>query len=394
MASRFSKSRALFVLVTVLVLAPIAAGSLSRAIAGGDDGDSFYREFHVFTEVLQHIRDRYVEKTDLDRLFAGAFDGSADALDPMATYVPADEVARYREARAAGAARSGLQIVRERGILYVVGVIPDSPAAEAGFESGDIISKLAGHSTRLTPLWEAHAALVAEAGTVISTEVLRQGQTLAIELTLSEYEATGLRLETRDGIPILRISAFDATLLEPLERLLVEGEPSERRGLIVDLRGIAGGDLETAFAAADLFVDGELGTLRKRDETVEVFVSKRAAVWTGSLVLLTNRGSQGASEVFAALLRQIVGARLVGGSTFGHAGRTGSRMLSDGAELYYTDAFFVAPDGTVIDESLAPDLQVNGASRSLSEADLSLDDLVLERALGVVQELAAEKKVA
>lgn len=389
---RFAGSRALFVLATLVVLAPIASGSLGRALAGATDSeetDSFYREFAVFTEVLQHVRDRYVEATDLDRLFAGAFDGTADALDPTATYVPGEAVERYREARATGARRSGLEVVRERGILYVVGVAPGSAGAEADFETGDIISKLNGRSTRLTPLWEAQLLLAGSPGQKVSAEVLRRGETLELELTLEERDSDGLDLERRENADILRLSRFDVTLVDPLRELLTEGELAQGGRLILDLRSLAGGDPAAAFAMADLFVDGDLGSLRSRDETTEQFVSERPAVWSGPLVLLTNRGSQGASEIFAALLRQLAGAQLVGGNTFGHAGRTAQKTLSDGAQLFYTDAFFVAPDGTALDEALTPDLRVSGASRSLSEADLSLDELLIERAIGVLMELEA-----
>ncbi len=393
-SNSFAGSRALFVLATVLVLAPIASGSLTRAIAGADETDSFYREFSVFTEVLKQIRDRYVEETDLDRLFSGAFDGTADGLDPLATYVPEANVGRYREALALGARRSGLLVVRERGFLYVVGVTPGGPGADAGFESGDIISKLGGRSTRLTPLWEARVLLAGEPGTVVPVQVLRQGQTVDLELSLGDLTGEELDLRIHDGVPILRVSQFEPGMVESLETLLSLGDLAGTGRLILDLRSIAGGDLSVAFAAADLLVDGEFGELRERGETIERLASRRPAVWRGRLVVLTNRGSQGASEVFAVLLRRLAAAQLVGGSTFGHAGNTAQRTLSNGAELYFTGSFFVSPDGEVLNEAVEPDLRVTGATRSLSEADLSLDDLVLERAIGVLRELEAEEKKA
>ncbi|MCP4202492.1 MAG: PDZ domain-containing protein [bacterium] len=394
---RLTGSRALFVLVTVVLLAPVATGSLTRAIASGEDKeDSFYREFTVLTEVLEHIRKRYVEETGLDALFAGAFDGAADALGPMATYVPEDSVATYREALAHGIRRSGLQLVRERGILFVVGVAPGSPGAEAGLRSGDILSKLNGRSTRLTPLWEAQVIFAGEPGTELAIDVLRQGQPMEFELKLGEFEPEGPTVEIREGVALLRITHFEPGLVEQLESLLESPEVVASSGrVILDLRSVAGGDFGTALAAADLFVDGELGELRGRSEVVETYASARESIWSGRLVLLTDRGSQGASEVFAVVLRQLAEAATVGGGTFGHAGRTTSRTLSDGAELYYTDAFYVAPDGTVLDAGLSPDYRVTGSSLRLSDTDRSFDDLVIERAIDIARgEEQAEKEAA
>ncbi len=392
---RFANSRALLVLITLLLLLPVAGGTLARAFAGADDEDSFYREYSVFTEVFEYIRDHYVEETSLDRLFAGAFDGTADALDPLATYVPASDVERYRQVLDLGGGRSGLQVVRERGILYVVGVAPDSPGAEAGLKSGDILSKLDSRSTRLMPLWQAQVMLAAEPDATLPIQVLRQGQTLELELTMVEFPAPDPVVEARDGVRLVRIPQFGPTLVEQLEKLLQSPDLAGRESIILDVRSVAGGDAGSALAAADLFVEGQLGELRERDRVVEEYISQREPVWRGRLVLLTNRGSQGASELFAAILRQRAGAQLVGAGTFGHAGRRASKTLSNGAELYYTDAFYVAPDGTSLSEALMPDLRVNGSSRSLSEVDLSLEELVIERAIGLVREQeAAERKAA
>ena len=58
-----------------------------------EEGDgSIYKYLSVFTEVLNLIRQAYVEPTPTDSLFQGALDGTTDALGPFATFVPASEV--------------------------------------------------------------------------------------------------------------------------------------------------------------------------------------------------------------------------------------------------------------------------------------------------------------
>ena len=388
--------RALLVLATIALLAPIAAGSFSRAVASSDDKpDSFYREFSVFTEVLEHIRKRYVEETSLESLFSGAFDGAVDALDPMATYVPAESVEAYRSALSQAFERSGLRLVRDRGFLFVVGVAPASPGHDAGLESGDILSKLNGRSTRLTPLWEAQMTLGGEPGAVVTAEVLRQGRMEEFEVTLGEFESAEAEAEMRDGVALIRIGRFEPGLVGRLETYLAGSEIAASGKLVLDLRNTAGGDAATALAAADLFVDGALGELRERSIVIESFTSSRPRIWDGQVVLITDRGSQGASEIFAAALQQGAGAAIVGGGTFGHAGRSSSRSLSTGGELFYTDAFYAAPDGTVLREPLVPDVRVTARVRRLVDAEKALEDLVLERAIEVAKEPeAAVKKAA
>ena len=393
--NRFARSRALFVLVTVLLLTPIATGTLTRAIAQDDQEDSFYKELAVFTEVLSLIRRGYVEETALASLFAGALDGTADGLDPLATYVPSERVEAYRAALPRSVERSGLQLVRDRGILYVVGVAQGSPGEAAGIRSGDILSKLDGKETRLVPLWEAQIALAKEVGTLVRVEVLRQGQTLDLELSLGDYELPPPTIELSSEVPVLRIPHFEPSVLELLEDRLGDPALVSSGPVVVDVRSVAGGDLSTAVAAAALFVEGEFGELSARESVVSKFTTPTVPIWRGPAVVLTNRGSQGASEVFAALLQQLGGASLVGERTFGHAGRRTSRPLSNGAELYYTDAYYVSPDGTVLTEALAPDERVADASRGLGDEEQPVEDLVLERAIELALDReAVEKKAA
>lgn len=402
--NRFARSRALFVLVTVVLLVPIATGTLRRAAAQAEDqNDSFYKELAVFTEVLSLIRRGYVEETGLAGLFAGALDGTADGLDPLATYVPGDRVDAYRTAEQRSVVRSGLHLVRDRGILYVVGVATGSAGEAAGFKSGDILSKLSGDETRLQPLWNVQLILAQDEGTTLAIEVLRQGQTLELELTLADHEPAAPAIEFREEVPVLRISNFAPNLLQVLESSLREPSLVTDGPLVIDVRGVAGGDLEAAARAASLFVRGDLGGLKARDEAVASFESEYTPMWAGSLIVLTNRGSQGASEVFASLLQHLGGAQLVGEGTFGHAGRRSILELSDGAELHYTDAYYVGPDGTALTESLPPDIRVADVGRrsantadsaNADAADEPAGDLILEKAIGLALESSSELKKA
>ena len=113
-------------------------------------------------------------------------------------------------------------------------------------------------------------------------------------------------------------------------------------------------------------------------------------------MVLVDRGTQGAAEVFAQILRQRSGAKLVGQPTFGFAGRSKVIELDAGGSIVLTDAFFTGPDGEPVDEGIEPDVLVGDRARSFKELGESLEDLILERALDVLHDQtgAAEKKAA
>jgi carboxyl-terminal processing protease len=389
-------SRTVLVFVSLALLLPIISSTLTLALAEGEGegDDSFYKHLSVFTEVLSLIRRGYVDETSIDELFEGALDGTMDALDPLATYVPASKVEEYREVLARGPRSSGLMLARDRGITYVLSVLPRSPAETSGLEKGDVLAEVDGRSTRQMPLWEIETLLAEESGAV-TLKLLRRMEFSEVTLELQEFEIEPAKVLVERGVPILRISYFEPGLPSILETLLEDSAVVGSDDLLIDLRGAAGGSHEAAYSAAGLFVQGLLGELRNRTESIEKFESERSPAWEGDIVILTDRSSQGPSEVLVAVLRQAADASLVGERTFGHAGRRVARSLSNGASVFLSDAFYTGPDGVGLDESIVPEVLVDDSSRTPSEADVALKDIALERAVELILERQrASKKAA
>lgn len=385
------RGRLAFFLLSVAVLLPLATGTLSRLVAQDEDGesDSIYKQLSVFSEVLSLVRRNYVEETPLDALFDGALEGTMDALDPLATYVPKAAVARYRQAREVGSRHSGILLARQRGFTYVLAVEPGSPAAEAGVRGGDVLAEIDGRSTRQAPLWEVESLLAGEPGSQLALRLLRRGQTVDVELVLAAFERRGARLDRRDGLPIITVRRFDDGLPGQLAALL--DEVADAGGLLIDLRGAAGGSSESAYRAVALLASGRLGSLSDRSGVIREFSNDAEPRWSGRLVVLIDRGSQGAAEIFASVLEQSAGAELVGERTFGHAGRRAAVELSNGDEVHFTDAFYSGPDGARIDNSLVPGVLITEASRRLSESELPFEQLMLDRALERLREGPVEQ---
>jgi carboxyl-terminal processing protease len=192
---------------------------------------------------------------------------------------------------------------------------------------------------------------------------------------------------------VLRIARFDGETAAAVAAELKGLTPGGGK-LLLDLRGTGGGDAEAAYRVAELLVAGELGTLKSRAEVRTRFAAAGAPAWKGRLAVLIDRGTLGAAEVLAAVLDQGAQATLVGEASFGHAGRTAQIELSSGAVLELTDAFYTGPDGELLDGSLEPDLVVDERSRRLGERDLSVDELILRRGIGVLVGDEEQKQAA
>ncbi|MGH9465386.1 MAG: S41 family peptidase, partial [Thermoanaerobaculia bacterium] len=221
-----SKSRLGFLIVSLACLVPFLAGALSRGEETGED--SLYRMLSVFSEVLSLVQRVYVDEVPADGLVAGALDGAADALDPLATFVPPEAVEPYAVVRAIGAERSGLLLAKDRGVAFVAAVAEDGPGAAAGLEAGDVIARVDGTLTRGTPLWRLQQLFAGAAGSRLALEVLSQGRSEEVTLELADYRLALPHLEERPEAPVLHLTRFDELALAEarrlLERLAAEGK--------------------------------------------------------------------------------------------------------------------------------------------------------------------------
>ncbi len=399
-------------------------GGRGHGVSGEEDTfDTYLKYLKVFSEVLGLIRDTYVDEPNTDSLMAGALEGVTDAMDPFSVYVPGPAVAGYVKALATGKSVSGLALLKERGATLVMSVEKGSPADAAGLRVGDLVAKLDGTSTRTTPIWEMQEALAGAPGTKVTLEVIRLGAPVQASFDLKpftppavsvrEVPETGDTADAPAAAPIsgarkpalsaktatvLRIPSFAAETAAQVRGELAPrgkaGTPATNR-LLIDLRGVSSGDPEQAYEVARLFAGGNLGTMVRRKQEVRAFESSDTPLWQGRLVVLVDRGTAGAAEVFASVLRQRAGAELVGERTLGYAGHQATADLSTGSRLFFTDAFYTGPDKKPINESLKPDLLVSERNRTFLEKDVPMSDLILRRGVHhLLDEPALEKKAA
>jgi carboxyl-terminal processing protease len=341
------------------------------------------------------VRQAYVKETNVDDLMAGAYEGAADSLGPFTVYVPPEQVAEYRRVKEHPAPETGLYLLREHGWLYVVGVAAGSPAEKAGFERGDLVSRVDGKPTRELQVWQIDEDLAAHVGATVPVSIVRQGDTKSLQLAVGAASVQPDTSVTRvRDIPVLRIARFAPSTTAAVQDELEKLTRTHVDKLAIDLRGVAGGDPEVAYQIADLMVAGDMGSLEARDQVRRKFAASGEPVWKGRVVVLTDRATLGAGEILARVLDESAGATLVGEPTFGHAGHQAQVELQSGGLVELTDSFYTGPKGKPLDESVEPDQEVDERSRTLREKDLTLDELILQRGIGVLENPPAPEQKA
>lgn len=104
-----------------------------------------------------------------------------------------------------------------------------------------------------------------------------------------------------------------------VRRLIKELEAQDIDGLVIDLRDNGGGSLQEATELTGLFIDkGPVVQIRSSGGALEVAEDKDAGVaWDGPLVVLVNRFSASASEIFAGAIQDYHRGLVVGNTTYG-----------------------------------------------------------------------------
>ena len=104
-----------------------------------------------------------------------------------------------------------------------------------------------------------------------------------------------------------------------VQRLIKELQAENVGGLVLDLRNNGGGSLTEAIDLTGLFIkNGPVVQVRNTINKTEVMTDNNPAIgYNGPLVVLTNRFSASASEIFAGAIQDYHRGVVVGESTFG-----------------------------------------------------------------------------
>lgn len=104
-----------------------------------------------------------------------------------------------------------------------------------------------------------------------------------------------------------------------VKKLIQELQKEGVDGIVMDLRNNGGGSLAEAIDLTGLFIkNGPVVQVKGSDNRVQVFQDEdNSVLYSGPLVVLTNRFSASASEIFAGAIQDYQRGVIVGESTFG-----------------------------------------------------------------------------
>lgn len=390
-----SRGRLIVLAFSIPVIAfAVIGGFMGSAMAARQSG-SPYPYLSIFSDVVSRIVKDYVEEPNVDHVLAGAMHGLADGLDPDSAYLDAQQTKAREANEPAGTADTGLELTRQY-YLRVIAARDGSSAAKAGLRPGDYVRAIDGQSTRDTTVFQGMRLLRGKAGTKVRLTVLRGNAVEPHDVELAREAPAAAPVRGRmasAGTGYVRIAEFAKTTPDQLRAEVASLRKSGATQLVIDLRGTAFGDLDAGVAAARLFVPS--GTLALRQERGKEKETIAAASGDGAVTLpvalLTDPGTSGPAELFAAALKDNKRGSLIGERTLGRTGRQKLVRLPDGSGLLLTNLTYLSPSGAPIHEKgLTPDVAVEQPDIEFGAA-VPTPDKTLEKA---IEHLTAPAKAA
>ncbi len=323
--------------------------------------------------IAQLVKHAYVEPPPMESAVNGALVSMLESIDSYSSYVNA---ATYKSLDHGQQASPGLIVSKRFGYLYVVSVVEGSSADQSGLYSGSLIESIQGTTTAFMSLWEAEQRLKGVPGSKVEIRVILSRSAKPIQLTLERevVEPSALSMSTLEGgITLLHLPHFNPGVAQELGAILAGLHPAQPRGLVIDLRGTAEGSLHESVETADLFLEPEttIMTLSARGNGPEEFTARAEATLAGvPIVVLIDRGTSGAAEVFAAALQDHGLAQTLGIRSNGEGGIQEKQTLEDGSVMILTTRQVLRSTGDPIQST---DARKSGINPSLRWPDLSFE---------------------
>jgi carboxyl-terminal processing protease len=352
------------IIITFLLLNILASSNYVYS----KNSNILYEKIDLFSEVLEKIKQEYVNEVDQAEIMDSAINGLLQSLDPYSAYMSPKSFEGMQTDTRGEFGGLGIEIGMESGVVKVISPIDDTPAANAGIKSGDYIVRINSQQVQGKTLTEAVELMRGPVGSEIKLTIRRKNEKKALEFKIKraviEIKSVDAKIiGDKNEIGYLRLKSFNENSDKQLFKKINNFEKKNKlTGYILDLRNNPGGLLTQAISITDFFLDdGEIVSTkgRKISETRKFFSKKGDGINGKPLIVITNNGSASASEIVSGALKDHKRAIILGVNTYGKGSVQSIVPLKNGGGLRLTISKYYLPSGkSISDVGVSPDIFV------------------------------------
>ena len=252
---------------------------------------------------------------------------------------------------------------RETGEIRVVQCYEGSPAAEAGIISGDILYKIGDQLASGMDVTDISNQIRNGDAEEIELTIKREGmeEPLMIKITPDTVEIPVVKSRMLENtVGYIQIAEFTDGTSEQFRTAYENLQEQKIKGLIIDLRNNPGGLLDSVCDTLEqILPEGMIVYTEDKYGKREEHTCDGKTPIQIPMIVLVNRESASAAEIFAGAVKDHGIARLVGETTFGKGIVQKIYQLSDGSAVKLTVSKYYTPNGVNIHGTgIEPDITV------------------------------------
>ena len=307
----------------------------------------------TWAEASDILRKRYervakrIEQVTADDVFETFMNAYSHVYDPHSNYLSPRNSEEYNIAMSLSYEGIGASLQLVDDYVTIMNVLPGGSAAASsevkvgqgdagaltdvvGWRLDDVVQLIRGPENSVVRLQILPAS--ASPGTQEAQIALTRSK-ITLESQAAKKEIHTIKRDDRDlKVGVIAVPSFsqdfqarmkgDAeyrSTTRDVHRLVDELKAEKIDSLVIDLRDNGGGHLSEATSLVGLFVErGPVVQLRETNGRIEVLDDPEPGVaWDGPLVVLVNRASASASEIFAGAIQDYQRGLVVGQQTYG-----------------------------------------------------------------------------
>lgn len=293
----------------------------------------------IIDEQNSILIDRKKNSIKLNQRIADNFlSAIARSYDPHTDYLSPNEKDEFNEMLSSSKFSFGISLVEnDRNEIEIKSITPGSTAWNSGeINEGDILLSVRPLGQREIDfknmsVHEVELILMSEKTDDVLFKIKKQtGKIVTIELykstiTVDENIINSYVIHGEKKIGYISLPSFyfnretDNGCANDIAKELIQLKKEGIEGLIFDIRGNGGGSMEEAIKLCGMFINyGALLIFKsKEDEPETIKDLNKGSVYTGPMIVLVDKTSCSASEVFAAVMQDYNRALIIGNNTYG-----------------------------------------------------------------------------
>jgi carboxyl-terminal processing protease len=303
-------------------------------------------------DVLNVLQRNYYRPINASQLESKGISGAIASLnDPYSHYFDPSDYRSFLSQSNPHLSGIGVDVLPDAPGLRIVDVFPNSPAARAGLERGDVIVDVGATSLANRSADFDSSLIRGPAGTKVSLTIIRGGHRSTVSVTRANLvvPVATSSVVTYHGVKIgdLQLTSFTQGAADELRHQVTKAMRRGVRALILDLRENGGGLLDEAVRTASIFIpDGTIVSTAGRNQPRQVYTAKGNALAPAiPMVVLVDRGTASAAEIVTGALQDRHRALVVGTHTYGKGVFQEIQPLPNGGALDITVGEYFTPSG-------------------------------------------------